>query len=42
MTETTEFEHGFQFQRKEKKFLGENRPMQASSVSEEILTFREN
>ena len=41
ITETTEFLYGLQPQRKTDN-PGENKPMQASSVSEVTLTFREN
>ena len=41
ITETTEFLYGLQFQRKTDN-PEENKPMQASSVSEVTLTFSEN
>ena len=41
ITKKTEFEHELQFQRKSNN-PGENQPMKAFSVSEVILTSREN
>ena len=42
ITETTEFEHGLQFQKQQQIILGESQPMQGPFEREVILTSWEN